>query len=248
MALSILGGNGNGKTSSYRLANRGSNDGRESSSDVDEVPASTKPSPWSNLVSLRLALVLLLLSFLFNIVHLYRSHSSKPRPQFVPNISYTSTPVVFSQDARWVGASPAVEAQWDQHVNNAVLGYIQIPNPSAYHLKHGVNYGLNNTEIFSISMYHQLHCLAMIRHAYYHPLDAHMHHGGRSDASQRTVHLDHCFDYLRQAITCAADMTVEWAKVEYDGTRRQVDGWGIPHWQCRDPEGVEAFMREHRIA
>jgi Mycotoxin biosynthesis protein UstYa len=235
-------------TSSYRLANRESNDGRSSPSDVYEVPASTKPSPWSNLVSLRLALILLLFSFLFNIVHLYRNHSPKPRPQFVPNIPYTSTPVVFNQDASWVGTSPAVDEQWNQHVDNSLLGYIQIPNPTAYNLKPGVSHGLKDTEIFSISMYHQLHCLAMIRHAYYHPLDAHMHHGGRSDAAQRAAHLDHCFDYLRQAITCAADMTVEWAKVEYDGTRRQVDGWGIPHWQCRDPEGVEAFMKEHRIA
>lgn len=96
----------------------------------------------------------------------------------------------------------------------------------------------------------------MIRHAYYHPLDAHIHDHGQghasrspaSEAAQRAAHLDHCFDYLRQAITCAADMTVEWAKVEFDGTRRQVDGWGIPHAQCRDPDAVEAFMREHRLS
>jgi hypothetical protein len=63
-----------------------------------------------------------------------------------------------------------------------------------------------------------------------------MHHGSRSpdsESPQRNAHLDHCFYYLRQGIEFAADMTVEWAKVEGDGSRRQIDGWGVPHNQMR---------------
>ena len=49
-------------------------------------------------------------------------------------------------------------------------------------------------------------------------------------------HVGHCFDYLRQSIICSGDMSLEWPKVEPDGRRFEVDGWGIPHecksWVC----------------
>lgn len=46
-------------------------------------------------------------------------------------------------------------------------------------------------------------------------------------------HISHCFDYLRQAIMCAGDSTLEWPRIESDGRRFAVDGWGVQH-QCRD--------------
>ena len=58
-------------------------------------------------------------------------------------------------------------------------------------------------------------------------------------------HLDHCFDYLRQAIMCAADPAVEPARVEKDGSRRTVDGWGAQH-QCRSWDKLFDFALENR--
>ena len=43
-------------------------------------------------------------------------------------------------------------------------------------------------------------------------------------------HIGHCFDYLRQAIQCAGDMTLE---STMPGDQGAVDGWGITH-HCRD--------------
>jgi len=43
----------------------------------------------------------------------------------------------------------------------------------------------------------------------------------------------HCFDYIRQALMCAGDMTVEWPRTEEDGRRFAVDGWGVTH-ECKD--------------
>ena len=252
MILSIPGVSGITKTHSYRLINRQTNAEDDLDVDSNERKPGRTVAQWSNPGGLRLALILLILSFLFNIIHLYKSHSSKSHPEFIPEIPYTTHPVIFDQDRNWAAASPSVDKNWNQHINNGDLGYIRISNPQAYNLKPGVRSGPNATsEIFSISMYHQLHCLAMIRQAYYHPMDSHVHgHGSRSplsEAERRTAHLDHCFDYLRQGITCAADMAVEWARVEVDGSRREVDGWGIPHRQCRDMEKVEAFMQKHRL-
>ena len=263
MVFSIPNMNSTTNTSSHRLLNRGYNDEQHPGSDstTHEPSSNTKSTHFLNPTRLPFWATLLTFSFLsmsFNLASLYARHSPKPSPHFVPQIPYTTHPVIFNQDNNWVGASPTVDKNWDQHINNALLGYITIPNPKAYNLRPGVEYGRkNSSEIFSISFYHQLHCLAMIRHAYYHPLNAHMHsHDSRSplglgspasETAQRTAHLDHCFDYIRQGITCAADMTVEWAKEEVDGSRRQVDGWGIPHRECRNMEKVEAFMERWRI-
>jgi hypothetical protein len=58
-------------------------------------------------------------------------------------------------------------------------------------------------------------------------------------------HVNHCYDYLRQAIMCSGDMTLEWAIEESDGIRREVDGWGIPHRQCKDWALIWDYMVEH---
>jgi hypothetical protein len=257
MVFSIADMKSTTKTSSHRLLKRGCNDEQHPGSDstTHEPSSKTKPTHFLNPTRPSSWVTLLTFSFLsmsFNLASLYARHSPKSNPHFIPQIPYTNHPVIFHQDNNWVGTSPAVDKNWDQHINNALSGYITIPNPTAYNLRPGVEYGHHNfSEIFSISFYHQLHCLAMIRQAYYHPLNPHMHgHDSRSPPSEtarRTAHLDHCFDYLRQRITCAADMTVEWAKEEVDGSRRQVDGWGIPHRECRDMEKVEAFMERWRI-
>lgn len=59
-------------------------------------------------------------------------------------------------------------------------------------------------------------------------------------------HTSHCFDYLRQAMMCSADMTIEWAMEMPDGKPPlTVDGWGITH-MCRDWKHVLKWMGEHR--
>lgn len=54
-------------------------------------------------------------------------------------------------------------------------------------------------------------------------------------------HTQHCFDFILQGILCAGDTTIEWARVESDGSRLSVDGWGIPH-QCKDLEAIMAWV------
>ena len=54
-------------------------------------------------------------------------------------------------------------------------------------------------------------------------------------------HPQHCFAYIAESILCSGDLTIEWAKVEKDGSRKQVDGWGVTH-QCKDPELIREWM------
>lgn len=59
-------------------------------------------------------------------------------------------------------------------------------------------------------------------------------------------HADHCFDYLRQNIMCAADLTLEKARVDPDGLRRATDGWGTIH-HCKDWDKVMETMIDYRF-
>ncbi|KAK5636922.1 hypothetical protein RRF57_012634 [Xylaria bambusicola] len=53
--------------------------------------------------------------------------------------------------------------------------------------------------------------------------------------------MQHCFDYLRQALMCAADPTLEIRNESING----VTGWGTSH-QCRDFEALKRWTEQHR--
>ena len=55
-------------------------------------------------------------------------------------------------------------------------------------------------------------------------------------------HLTHCFDYLRQALQCAGDMSVEWPR-NFEG-QSIVVGWDIPH-KCVNWESMMDFMEQN---
>ena len=113
-------------------------------------------------------------------------------------------------------------------------GFIYINDSASYNLESGKQ-DLHG-EVYDISLFHQLHCLSHIR-TYSLSLKASI---GRDDPQgiydrllrKDEAHMYHCFDYIRQAIMCAGDMTIEWPRKEADGSRFAVDGWGITH-QCR---------------
>ena len=74
------------------------------------------------------------------------------------------------------------------------------------------------------------------------------HKGSRDEhaAHRDALHLEHCFDYLRQAILCAGDTTIEWARESGDGqVDGQVDGWGVEH-QCRSSKTIFDFTANNR--
>lgn len=74
----------------------------------------------------------------------------------------------------------------------------------------------------SLSVYHQLHCLDGMRHAFYIMYEA-AKSGERVDVENLAQpfalrHTTHCIDFLRQKIMCNADVTVEFVGPEHNGT------------------------------
>lgn len=55
---------------------------------------------------------------------------------------------------------------------------------------------------FELSMFHQMHCLRLIRR----PLESGRYH---SLTPSEQSHVHHCFNYLRQWTLCSADVTLE---------------------------------------
>ena len=69
-------------------------------------------------------------------------------------------------------------------------------------------------------------------------------HTSRRDPNHER-HEEHCFDYLRQGLMCAADTTIEHPQVEHDGRRRFTDGWGVIH-QCKDWSTIFDFVTANK--
>lgn len=68
---------------------------------------------------------------------------------------------------------------------------------------------------------------------------------------QRSRQWSHCLDYLRQAVMCAADRTLETVEGNRDTNGETLlkgaDGWGATH-ACRDYKGVYDWAEKHRSA
>jgi len=81
--------------------------------------------------------------------------------------------------------------------------------------------------LFGVSMFHQMHCLQIIRSSIV-----------QGDAG---YHTRHCLNLLRQAILCASDITLDPINQGTDGT----DGIGVVH-VCRDWEKVYDFVEQNK--
>nr|POE74587.1 oxidase ustya [Quercus suber] len=113
-------------------------------------------------------------------------------------------------------------------------GYVFVPDAEARGLAPGQQ--TSSGPIYSVAMYHQLHCLARLRKLHWVFKDGIVSGEdtlARSFAGREaSAHAQHCFDYLRQALLCNADMTLEWPKQEGPSSGAIVDGWGVPH-KCK---------------
>ncbi|KAJ5611486.1 hypothetical protein N7528_008591 [Penicillium herquei] len=201
-------------------------------------------------ISVAAALAMLVFAFLgWNMCSTRHSQYllKTPVPSFAKEIRY------FEWNQTYVDPpSPESDIAWNKLLPDG-RGYIYVENGAQYDMEPGVI--KESGEIYGVSMFHQIHCLGVIRRAYY---DLAM--GLQDDdiaelketAKQQLLneHIGHCFDYLRQAFECSADMTLEWPRTEKDGSRFQTDGRGIPHEAIMDFMEIYGYRdaKNHDIA
>ncbi|KAK4444362.1 hypothetical protein QBC34DRAFT_498378 [Podospora aff. communis PSN243] len=167
---------------------------------------------------------------------------SRAGPRFtvypLPSLEATKSKPFLPDYKYWNLSSSHSASAWD------VLGRhgdVLIPSSDldGYGLPRGLETSVDGYDGFPLSAFHQLHCLKSIR-KHYVALQS-----NTPIVDSVDNHVDHCFDYLRQAIMCSADMTLEKARVDPDGHRRRVDGWGTMH-KCRDWGRVREIVEERR--
>ncbi|KAL4927489.1 uncharacterized protein BDV17DRAFT_124059 [Aspergillus undulatus] len=105
----------------------------------------------------------------------------------------------------------------------------------------GLGYFRNSTSANVVipTIMHQLHCLYLLRRAYYSdPDELQRFDFGRN----RSVHVAHCFDYLVQTIVCSADSTLEPAVDHEHGFL------GSGFWRrCWSFEALKGIVQEKRV-
>ncbi|KAI0867572.1 hypothetical protein GGS24DRAFT_515175 [Hypoxylon argillaceum] len=135
------------------------------------------------------------------------------------------------------------------------LTFTQIPSPSSEAAWNSiipigrgfVHHSQLAPFISNIAVFHQLHCLHAVIVGYYDALarSPTTSPGDIPDFDNMTstriapFHIRHCFDYLRQAIMCAADTNFE----VLDRDTHLTNGWGQPKL-CRDYEQIFAWAEQ----
>lgn len=105
------------------------------------------------------------------------------------------------------------------------IGFQWVNDTHRYHdLPHPIIWP--NKTVFTTSMTHQLHCLFAVVETY---------SGLKSNTAlpeDHHWHMIHCFDYMRQAIMCSADMALEGLETTFPDHNGGSDGWDSKHGKC----------------
>jgi len=126
------------------------------------------------------------------------------------------------------------------------MGFVAIQNPSQYGLPDGISndHTSEDVQVYGISMYHQLHCLMMIRDFYWAALrgerNLKMIEAKGEELLTDMHHENHCFDYIRQGIMCAGDMSIEGVP-ETEDEIPHINGYGSRH-ECKNYQASRDWM------
>ncbi|KAL1617124.1 hypothetical protein SLS56_011127 [Neofusicoccum ribis] len=218
------------------------------------------------------AIAFLTLGWAFTAAYAYRSrtletgllHAYRNTP--IPKEVFQPVKKVFMPDQRYIGQGPEVEAAWDSLVagtccssfafcardanSNKAHDAVWIENPQQYGFDQGIlaPFDHPNTpnpkpqDFYVISILHQLHCLNMVRFQYYKEVNTND-TSRQNDAHMWKLHVEHCWEYLRQAISCGGDLIIEGnspIKVG-KGHATSVTGWGVEH-DCINIEALWDFQ------
>jgi hypothetical protein len=131
------------------------------------------------------------------------------------------------------------------------LGYVLVKDPSKYdNLPHPIHDYPNHT-VYTTSVTHQLHCLYTVLGAYNSQKLALSNPNIPIPPIKMPWHINHCFEYMRQAIMCNGDVALEGAATTFPLSeggedRGGSDGWDARH-VCRDYGEVKGYLEERTM-
>ncbi|OJJ69566.1 hypothetical protein ASPBRDRAFT_281622 [Aspergillus brasiliensis CBS 101740] len=153
--------------------------------------------------------------------------------------------MIFDDHAEFHDTTVRGDDSWDKLMPLGE-GYLRIPHPRRFDIPPSSPI-LNDpdaAELYMVSSVHQLHCLRILRDVI---VKVDNDNGNMSVKVDK--HVFHCLDYLRQAIMCAGDTTLEWARVRRNANGDLAgyffDGRGSSH-QCRDWTTIVGILEANR--
>ncbi|XHG07808.1 hypothetical protein AWENTII_010940 [Aspergillus wentii] len=167
-------------------------------------------------------------------------------------------------------SNPRSDAAWEALAGPTLndQGFIYIPNWEELKLPRG---GVVHGEMmYGISMFHQLHCLVRlfyaacgsklttaqgaIRHTFWQLMDGKLDPAAFEAMDGDTTdpgfipkghglwHIEHCFNYVRHALQCYGDTTIE-VPTDFNGQLIFI-GWNTTH-QCRNFDAIWDYTVKH---
>ncbi|OJJ51778.1 hypothetical protein ASPZODRAFT_163562 [Penicilliopsis zonata CBS 506.65] len=242
--------------------------GNEDDNDEQNWEEKISPRPWNRVFSYKRAFWALscfvVVGLIFGMVQYPRS---KPvelgSERFFPMFKHRR--VTFFRAGEFEHSVPAQEnSPWPKLLPEGSFGFVKVTNPRYYNITGGLPLDVetnaptpelyreprkeNETEIYVISMFHQLHCLIMMRDTLMRVNDQGKVVAGTSMPEEMISndHLNHCFDYIRQAILCAGDTALDRYAFDDSGPELlyAVNGLGTTHI-CRDTDAIYEFESQH---
>ncbi|KAM3064735.1 hypothetical protein ACMFMF_011780 [Clarireedia jacksonii] len=156
-----------------------------------------------------------------------------------PLPKFSRVPTVWQPNEAYMGAgSRETNAHWQALMPEPAILWVEHPD----HWKLGPGVGPDddkdaNTNFYMVSVIHQFHCVKMIRKAYWILRDGLWE--GQDDVESE--HVEHCFEYLRQAVLCSGDLTIEPSNPIPGIT--PISGWNVTH-QCLDYASLREYISE----
>jgi len=202
------------------------------------------------IIGLSILIGILVLALLGAVSHSTRDSREEPTV-LSPVPRMPRTKVTFEEDKLFAnGSNPKSDEAWATLTPQGD-GFILLPNNTRQQWDLEPGKPTKAGEVYDISVFHELHCLRHIRtHTFtLQALIGEDHPQKIYDLLLKPTedHVFHCFDYIRQALMCAGDMTIEWPRVEADGSRFAVDGWGITH-ECKSWDAIMQYMQENSVS
>ncbi|KAI9833745.1 MAG: hypothetical protein M1819_003478 [Sarea resinae] len=222
-----------------------------------------------------LGLCLLGLGWIVAFVLILRHPLADPHPNSpLPRELYNTVKRTFHMDGRYVGPSEMANDYWQgliagrhsprlNNIGNSsrlltrryrkghdVL-YVSDDDKERYGLPQGMlspflhpNRDPAPQNFYVLSVMHQMHCLNHVRAHYWQLKTGGPSHPNYTEAKW-DVHIDHCFEYLRQSTLCGhAIFEIEGYTplfVEGEGVATTVSGWGLEH-TCIDYDAIYNYQ------
>lgn len=126
-------------------------------------------------------------------------------------------------------------------------GFIDVPDYQSYTLPPPMHYDVySGKEVFTLAVFHEMHCLMHIS-GYIDKLVMQIRNKDFYLDEGTIGHNDHCFNYIRNALMCCGDMTLEGqSQAKMFEHIAGTDGTGAIH-VCRNYDEISRWAEKWRI-